>query len=198
MAGGNDVYMASAGSARDLQFATPPAPVGASQTQQSSAAAAAAAANQAGHQRTYQACIPCRRRKVRCDLGSVDNPHDPPCLRCRREAKECFFSATRRKKKDGSRESISEEPGQGQDDGYELKTGRKRQRRDTLEAEEEEDDDSPSVRSKDRKANVAAKSQEQAAQVIPGVPNELLLPGAIAVLAGVIVVTFAVGRASSR
>ena len=64
--------------------------------------------------------------------------------------------------------------------------------------EEEEDDDSPSVRSKDRKANVAAKSQEQAAQVIPGVPNELLLPGAIAVLAGVIVVTFAVGRASSR
>jgi hypothetical protein len=134
MAGGNDVYMASAGSGRDLQFATPPAPVGASQVQQSSAAA-----NQAGHQRTYQACIPCRRRKVRCDLGSVDNPHDPPCLRCRREAKECFFSATRRKKKDGSRDSVSEEP--GQDDGYELKTGRKRLRANTLDLEEEEDDD---------------------------------------------------------
>ncbi|KAJ6785906.1 hypothetical protein PWT90_05547 [Aphanocladium album] len=57
------------------------------------------------HKRVYQACIPCRRRKVRCDLGSVDNPHDPPCVRCRRESKECFFSATRRKRKtedDGS------------------------------------------------------------------------------------------------
>lgn len=60
---------------------------------------------QPGHKRVYQACIPCRRRKVRCDLGSVDNPHDPPCVRCRRESKECFFSATRRKRKtedDGS------------------------------------------------------------------------------------------------
>lgn len=59
----------------------------------------------AQHKRVYQACIPCRRRKVRCDLGSVDNPHDPPCVRCRRESKECFFSATRRKRKtedDGS------------------------------------------------------------------------------------------------
>ncbi|KAK6594774.1 Transcriptional activator ARO80 [Botrytis cinerea] len=51
------------------------------------------------HKRIYQACIPCRRRKVRCDLGSVDNPSDPPCVRCRRESKECFFSATRRKRK---------------------------------------------------------------------------------------------------
>lgn len=69
------------------------------------AAAAAAAAANAQHKRVYQACIPCRRRKVRCDLGSVDNPHDPPCVRCRRESKECFFSATRRKRKtedDGS------------------------------------------------------------------------------------------------
>lgn len=55
--------------------------------------------NSAQHKRVYQACIPCRRRKVRCDLGSVDNPHDPPCVRCRRESKECFFSATRRKRK---------------------------------------------------------------------------------------------------
>ncbi|KAI5776291.1 hypothetical protein EDC01DRAFT_486051 [Geopyxis carbonaria] len=49
------------------------------------------------HKRTYQACIPCRQRKVRCDLGSVESPHDPPCVRCRRESK-CFFSATRRKR----------------------------------------------------------------------------------------------------
>ncbi|RKF55785.1 putative zinc finger transcriptional activator of the zn2cys6 [Erysiphe neolycopersici] len=51
------------------------------------------------HKRVYQACIPCRRRKVKCDLGSVDNPDSPPCVRCRRESKECFFSATRRKRK---------------------------------------------------------------------------------------------------
>lgn len=42
--------------------------------------------------------IPCRKRKVRCDLGPVDDPHDPPCQRCRRESKECYFSATRRKR----------------------------------------------------------------------------------------------------
>ncbi|TGZ82515.1 hypothetical protein EX30DRAFT_354598 [Ascodesmis nigricans] len=47
--------------------------------------------------RTHR-CIPCRQRKVRCDLGSVEAPHDPPCVRCRRESKDCFFSATRRKK----------------------------------------------------------------------------------------------------
>lgn len=56
------------------------------------------------HKRVYQACIPCRMRKVRCDMGPVDAPHDPPCVRCRRESKECYFSATRRKRKvdDGS------------------------------------------------------------------------------------------------
>lgn len=77
------------------------------------------------HTRTYQACIPCRRRKVRCDLGPVDNPHDPPCVRCRREAKECFFSATRRKRKPA-------DSGEGLEDGelsqYELINGRKRLR----------------------------------------------------------------------
>ncbi len=29
----------------------------------------------------------------------MDDPHDPPCVRCRRESKECYFSATRRKRK---------------------------------------------------------------------------------------------------
>ncbi|KAI9877370.1 MAG: hypothetical protein M1830_004103 [Pleopsidium flavum] len=48
--------------------------------------------------RPSQACIPCRRRKVRCDLGPVDNPTEPPCARCRREGKDCHFSATRRKR----------------------------------------------------------------------------------------------------
>ncbi|KJX99224.1 Fungal Zn binuclear cluster domain containing protein/C6 transcription factor [Zymoseptoria brevis] len=80
-----------------------------------------------GHQRTYQACIPCRQRKVRCDLGSVDNPHDPPCTRCRREAKECYFSATRRKKKNAGDENTGSEAG---DDNvtYEIRSNRKRPR----------------------------------------------------------------------
>jgi hypothetical protein len=70
------------------------------------------------HKRVYQACIPCRRRKVRCDLGSVDNPRDPPCVRCRRESKECFFSATRRKRK-GEEEGVD-------DDEYMVRNARKR------------------------------------------------------------------------
>ena len=57
--------------------------------------------------------IPCRNRKVRCDLGPVDNPHEPPCVRCRREGKECFFSATRRKRK---AEGGDEELGKGEEE----------------------------------------------------------------------------------
>lgn len=54
---------------------------------------------QTQHKRVYQACIPCRKRKVKCDLGSVDNPSAPPCVRCRRESKDCYFSVTRRKQR---------------------------------------------------------------------------------------------------
>ncbi|KAL2889712.1 Transcriptional activator ARO80 [Ceratocystis lukuohia] len=72
------------------------------------------------HKRVYQACIPCRRRKVRCDLGSVDNPHDPPCVRCRRESKDCFFSATRRKRKTDNLD------GELESDEYIIRNGRKR------------------------------------------------------------------------
>ncbi|KAI5287072.1 hypothetical protein KEM54_006267, partial [Ascosphaera aggregata] len=51
------------------------------------------------HKRAYQACIPCRERRVKCDLGSVDAPRSGPCGRCRRERKNCTFSVTRGKKK---------------------------------------------------------------------------------------------------
>lgn len=98
------------------------------------------------HQRTYQgeqvsqvrstpavltrarnkACIPCRKRKVRCDLGSVDNPHDPPCTRCRRESKECYFSATRRKKKNAGDTDVLSET--GDEPVYQIQAGRKRLR----------------------------------------------------------------------
>ncbi|KAJ4391363.1 zinc finger transcriptional activator [Gnomoniopsis smithogilvyi] len=81
------------------------------------------APNTQQHKRVYQACIPCRRRKVRCDLGSVDNPHDPPCVRCRRESKECYFSATRRKRKTDDEEA---EEAAREDDAYIIRNGRKR------------------------------------------------------------------------
>lgn len=76
------------------------------------------------HKRVYQACIPCRRRKVKCDLGSVDSPGDPPCVRCRRESKECFFSATRRKRKneDGNEDS---QDGYDYSDDYVVRNRRK-------------------------------------------------------------------------
>lgn len=64
--------------------------------------------------------------QVRCDLGPVDNPHEPPCVRCRREAKECFFSATRRKKRDGESSADLADP-----DEIEVRGGRKRLRADT-------------------------------------------------------------------
>ncbi|KAM5353943.1 hypothetical protein ACJ41O_000593 [Fusarium nematophilum] len=86
--------------------------------QQTPAQSAANQGQSAQHKRVYQACIPCRRRKVRCDLGSVDNPHDPPCVRCRRESKECFFSATRRKRKNDDDGSDVDE--------YIIRNGRKR------------------------------------------------------------------------
>ena len=41
--------------------------------------------------RNYRACLNCRVRKVKCDLGSVDNPVDGKCARCKRERKDCVF-----------------------------------------------------------------------------------------------------------
>lgn len=61
---------------------------------------------------------------MRCDLGSVDNPSDPPCVRCRRESKECYFSATRRKRKTGGSRDNSAEPFELADD-YITRNGRK-------------------------------------------------------------------------
>ncbi|KAK9473137.1 uncharacterized protein V1510DRAFT_447973 [Dipodascopsis tothii] len=46
--------------------------------------------------RSYKACLHCRERKVKCDLGSLDNPSDPPCARCKREGRRCEFLPSRR------------------------------------------------------------------------------------------------------
>jgi Fungal Zn(2)-Cys(6) binuclear cluster domain len=44
------------------------------------------------YQRAYKACIACRKRKAKCDLGSSGQQ---PCARCRREHRECIFPAER-------------------------------------------------------------------------------------------------------
>lgn len=46
--------------------------------------------------RNYRACLNCRLRKVKCDLGSVDNPRDGKCARCLRERKDCTFVKSKR------------------------------------------------------------------------------------------------------
>ncbi|WVR09726.1 hypothetical protein IAU60_006802 [Kwoniella sp. DSM 27419] len=39
--------------------------------------------------RSYRACLHCRQRKLKCDLGDPDDPTDGPCKRCRRESRPC-------------------------------------------------------------------------------------------------------------
>ncbi|KAL1966948.1 hypothetical protein VTN77DRAFT_3692 [Rasamsonia byssochlamydoides] len=65
-------------------------------------------------QRAYKACLSCRQKKARCDLGGGANgiPAGPPCARCRREQRQCVFSEkrswARTKKADSDRrESIT-------------------------------------------------------------------------------------------
>jgi len=68
-----------------------------------------------------------------------------------------------------------------------------RERRRVVSDEDEESEEEQPVR---RARKTAGKSTED--QVIAGVPNELLLPGAIVTLAVVIVGVFALTRATSR
>ncbi|GME47630.1 C6 transcription factor [Neofusicoccum parvum] len=80
---------------------TPPAPAQSSEPQRSSARP----------RRNYQACLPCKEQKVRCQLGSPDDPQ-PPCARCRRSRLDCVFGpprgavrGSRRKRRRGDWES---------------------------------------------------------------------------------------------
>ncbi|KAF1837935.1 CBS-domain-containing protein [Decorospora gaudefroyi] len=59
------------------------------------------------------------------------------------------------------------------------------------------DDDEEAVKAKSRGRNLPTPLSQQP-EIISGVPNDLLLPGAIGVLAVVIVGVFVLGRASSR
>lgn len=69
-----------------------------------------------------------------------------------------------------------------------------RERRRALEDDEDADDEEPVPRRERR----GVQHAQQPEQVISGVPNELLLPGAIAALAVVIVGVFAFSRGSNR
>lgn len=62
--------------------------------------------------RTYLACINCRRRKVRCDLGDPANP-DTVCARCRRERRRCVFEANTRRSLDPAFKSTIQIAGSG-------------------------------------------------------------------------------------
>ena len=82
------------------------------------------------HRRGYQACENCRGRKSKCVLGSkpwppelfltvatltscivgVDNPGEPPCDRCRRERRECYFAPTRKKKRSSNDPTTPDRP----------------------------------------------------------------------------------------
>lgn len=68
----------------------------------------------------------------------------------------------------------------------------------TLKSRRFDDDEDEMVTpvKKERKAMPPAKEQAQPAQLVAGVPNELLLPGAIVTLAVVIVGVFTISRAS--
>lgn len=46
--------------------------------------------------RSYKACLHCRSRKAKCDLGDITAPREPPCSRCRREGRRCEFAPSRR------------------------------------------------------------------------------------------------------
>ena len=60
---------------------------------------------------------------------------------------------------------------------------------------QESEEEAPAKRSRDRKQALAANKEEQ---LVTGIPNDLLLPGAIAALAVVIVAVFAFSRTSNR
>ncbi|OJD38570.1 c6 transcription factor [Diplodia corticola] len=62
--------------------------------------------------RNYQACLACKEQKVRCHLGSPDDPQ-PPCARCRRSRLDCVFGPPRaavrrptRKRRGGADDSL--------------------------------------------------------------------------------------------
>ncbi|KAF2093861.1 hypothetical protein NA57DRAFT_61080 [Rhizodiscina lignyota] len=46
--------------------------------------------------RSYQACVNCRKKKIKCEPSVNDDGNLGPCMRCKRERKHCVFDAKRR------------------------------------------------------------------------------------------------------
>ncbi|KAK4062188.1 transcriptional regulator family: Fungal Specific TF [Trichoderma harzianum] len=46
--------------------------------------------------RTYRACVRCRRRKTKCDLGGIGEPRKIPCVSCFESDSECVLAESRR------------------------------------------------------------------------------------------------------
>nr|XP_019044036.1 specific RNA polymerase II transcription factor [Kwoniella bestiolae CBS 10118]OCF22966.1 specific RNA polymerase II transcription factor [Kwoniella bestiolae CBS 10118] len=69
--------------------------------------------------RGYRACVHCRLRKAKCDLGDVNAPSEPPCSRCRREQRDCVFLPSKRRRKtstaaEGALREASADPSQAE------------------------------------------------------------------------------------
>ncbi|KAL7419170.1 hypothetical protein Q5752_006006 [Cryptotrichosporon argae] len=58
--------------------------------------------------RGYRACVHCRLRKAKCDLGDVNAPSEPPCTRCRREQRNCVFLPSKRRRRTLQDEGVPE------------------------------------------------------------------------------------------
>ncbi|KAL7815499.1 hypothetical protein V8C26DRAFT_401835 [Trichoderma gracile] len=46
--------------------------------------------------RSYRACVRCRRRKTRCDLGGTGEPRKIPCVSCLQSNSDCVLAESRR------------------------------------------------------------------------------------------------------
>ncbi|VUC27066.1 unnamed protein product [Clonostachys rosea] len=56
------------------------------------------------YRRSYKACLACRQRKSRCELGRGWTP-GAPCRRCQRQMKECIFPSERVGSKETTKEA---------------------------------------------------------------------------------------------
>lgn len=59
-------------------------------------------------QRSFKACDGCRTKKVKCELGDLAAPSEPPCARCKREMRPCQFTMSTRGRGPKARSSRSQ------------------------------------------------------------------------------------------
>ncbi|THV69596.1 hypothetical protein D6D28_05786 [Aureobasidium pullulans] len=64
--------------------------------------------------RTSKACLVCRARKSKCTLDTTDGEPQPPCLRCRKENKQCVIGSSNRGGRRVRRSTIASQQAQQQ------------------------------------------------------------------------------------